>query len=775
MANYSVLKAAVEAVVKTNGNQEITGANMQSTLISIINSLGTGYQFMGVATPSTSPGTPDYNVAYIGGAGTYANFGTSVTVPVGSICVFKYNGSWTKEQIDVCLDDVIAKANVISLDNAIQWKAGNIDPSTGQILPSSNNNYYSSIFPAGLIKDGITCDYFNTRTFCIAYYDENNNFQSRSSYVPNKFDWNTISPSQRIRIVVATVNVSDTLSIDEVLTGIRFLSINNKNISDKIDNLLSGCPVSYKDPDLFVVGTLNENGNIIYLNSNKAIFTRNVIIGKSIIQLPNTMQYNLAYYNNGVFQSRGDWVVGNGNPQIIDADEYKVIIAKVTAETYTEYGVSDTLENVQLFCNEAYANTYGAWKASQLVNLAVFPYNVDNYVFKNIDNNGNEIDPATGTSNYASVMVSAGDYSYLKITSKRQGYLACVAKWDGVTGNFIERTSYSDNIELENDNQYSVRYVLFAPNRTETLSEIFDAFDIEVAFEQLSPLNSYIKSQSANTQVKQMQYPLLAFNGKFMHFSVDDSVAIWRALINNPSVTSIFDTVYFGALKELHDATGMCVTINLFCCDAIVGETPTITLSDIPNTWASEFQANSDWLNFSLHSYFTDQKYGTPVTGHSLLQDFTYCNTQIERFTGTKDCISRQLRLGYFNCPSEEEAVSIANIQNGVKIYSTADDNRTDNMYLDGNQREEMNSKGLLYDTNNELVFIKSMPRLDDATNISAIISTLQQVKGTQKVLEMFCHESSYITYKTAMINLFNSLKSSNGYDFAFLADLFNN
>lgn len=99
MANYSVLKAAVQAVVKTNGNQEITGANMQSTLISIINSLGTGYQFMGVATPSTSPGTPDYNVAYIGGAGTYANFGTSVTVPVGSIGVFKYNGSWTKEQI----------------------------------------------------------------------------------------------------------------------------------------------------------------------------------------------------------------------------------------------------------------------------------------------------------------------------------------------------------------------------------------------------------------------------------------------------------------------------------------------------------------------------------------------------------------------------------------------------------------------------------------------------------------------------------------------------
>lgn len=113
MANYATLKAAVLAVVKTNGNQEITGANMQSTLLSIINSVGAGYQFMGVATTSTSPGTPDYNVYYIGGAGTYANFGTSVTVPVGSIGVFKYNGSWTNE---IFSDGLINKVNELRND-----------------------------------------------------------------------------------------------------------------------------------------------------------------------------------------------------------------------------------------------------------------------------------------------------------------------------------------------------------------------------------------------------------------------------------------------------------------------------------------------------------------------------------------------------------------------------------------------------------------------------------------------------------------------------------
>lgn len=102
MADYSTLKAAVADVVKTNGSQAITGANLQTVLLSIINSIGGGgYIFAGVATPSTSVGTPDQNVFYITGAGTFANMGTSVTVPVGAIGIFKYNGSWSNSQIRI--------------------------------------------------------------------------------------------------------------------------------------------------------------------------------------------------------------------------------------------------------------------------------------------------------------------------------------------------------------------------------------------------------------------------------------------------------------------------------------------------------------------------------------------------------------------------------------------------------------------------------------------------------------------------------------------------
>lgn len=93
MANYATLKAAIQDVVKTNGNNEITGALLQQSLLAIIDAIGLGYQFIGIATPATTPGTPDQRVFYIGSAGTYPNFGPAV-IPSGNMGVFYYDTEW---------------------------------------------------------------------------------------------------------------------------------------------------------------------------------------------------------------------------------------------------------------------------------------------------------------------------------------------------------------------------------------------------------------------------------------------------------------------------------------------------------------------------------------------------------------------------------------------------------------------------------------------------------------------------------------------------------
>lgn len=95
MSNYSTLKQAIQSVIKTNGNEEITGTVLQNVLLSIVDSIGANYTFAGVATPQTDAGAPDQNVFYIAPAGTYTNFGSSSTVDDGCIAVFMYDGSWT--------------------------------------------------------------------------------------------------------------------------------------------------------------------------------------------------------------------------------------------------------------------------------------------------------------------------------------------------------------------------------------------------------------------------------------------------------------------------------------------------------------------------------------------------------------------------------------------------------------------------------------------------------------------------------------------------------
>ena len=106
MANYETLKANIAQVITTNGNNEITGAILQSLLISIVTSLGDGYQYKGIAKLNTNPGTPDQKVFYLATRGTYVNFDNkAVTTSVG---VLKYDGTWTVEGSQIAnLADVV--------------------------------------------------------------------------------------------------------------------------------------------------------------------------------------------------------------------------------------------------------------------------------------------------------------------------------------------------------------------------------------------------------------------------------------------------------------------------------------------------------------------------------------------------------------------------------------------------------------------------------------------------------------------------------------------
>ena len=109
---YDVLKTTVQNALPDNTSNEISAADVRSSILAVINSLGAEFQFGGEAEPTDNPGTPDYKVAYLASTpGTYSNFG-GITLADGEVAILLWNGSaWSKKETGI-----MAKNSAIGTD-----------------------------------------------------------------------------------------------------------------------------------------------------------------------------------------------------------------------------------------------------------------------------------------------------------------------------------------------------------------------------------------------------------------------------------------------------------------------------------------------------------------------------------------------------------------------------------------------------------------------------------------------------------------------------------
>ncbi len=236
MANYANLKSAIQEVIRQNGNNEITGALMQQTLLSMVGVLGAGYQFMGIATTSMDPGTPDYNVAYLAPAGTYPNFGNK-TIATGYIGVLSYNGTWAVSTIAVggssptpTPENAVLGGGQLSLVNRRfpAWSQGTADikskfitmmsvDANGVLQVQAGNNLGNTSSELLHISDLTITPNADAVIFKVVFYDETGAFQSATPYMArsantyvtqaNVVQSYTIT-NQYCRIVVANTTLS---------------------------------------------------------------------------------------------------------------------------------------------------------------------------------------------------------------------------------------------------------------------------------------------------------------------------------------------------------------------------------------------------------------------------------------------------------------------------------------------------------------------------------------------------------------------------------------
>ena len=117
--------------------------------------------------------------------------------------------------------------------------------------------------------------------------------------------------------------------------------------------------------------------------------------------------------------------------------------------------------------------------------------------------------------------------------------------------------------------------------------------------------------------------------------SLDDNIRFLEDIAKNAHrYGSIFENPYLSFLREVHERYGTKVHANLFY---EAGGTDGFTLSQMPDTFRHEFEANSDWLRFSFHAKaeFPDRPYLHTDYQH-LFDDLHAVKEQILRFASER-------------------------------------------------------------------------------------------------------------------------------------------
>lgn len=242
MGNYKQLKAAIAAVIKANGMQEITGDVLQATLLSLVSNIGDNATFAGMATPDTNPGTPDQNIFYLAAQpGVYSNFG-GVELTDQVLIFTNKNGIWVKNESGIATSGKITK-----LENKIEGLS--IKASEYVIGNWAGDNPPKATSTDGYLRCNVPYQIDANTNDVISMYNSQGKKVRIIDYGltikltdanGNKVDWsyqdsgNDILPSANAKLLYIHTSTPSTISN---IDGFFFLGMFSKKIVDYITEL----------------------------------------------------------------------------------------------------------------------------------------------------------------------------------------------------------------------------------------------------------------------------------------------------------------------------------------------------------------------------------------------------------------------------------------------------------------------------------------------------------------------------------------------------------
>ena len=752
MANYKSLQTTINANVKRNGNQEITGQILNSVLNAMVDTLGTGYSFAGVATPATNPGTPDAKVFYIAnGKGSYTHFG-ELEVTEDDVVVLYWDSSWHKVSTGIASNEKLSKleSRIISLENAGYQFVGVATVDTSPGTPEQKVFYMASM--PGVYRNFNNLEIVKNEIACLVY---NNGWTKQSVQIINSIksiglddivlslsrgfyridfsstetdDWNKalINDISNYRYLIIGASVRNDAYISLTDSNNKLLWQTNTNNTNKWVIDLDKYPgasklyLSNETSNLanpYVVGIDGAMANLLDLYENKA----------DIEALIDSFIQQAVFPVNGYIKTDGTVVENNywRRTNLIPIEQF------ISARVYSHPSVASiafySANNLDSFISGLSYSEYDTWKLYnksqitipdgtkyvvlssdfvvpgywvKIIDISAFLTNVESKIAENLVQINNVKVQLSGVelineleSGFYDKTLEKGEHSafnceVLDISEFDRLVITASVR----TNAYLSLTDSNKNI-LWQSNDSSVT------TRTLDLSLYPNAAKLYFTNET-SVINtpSVIGYKGLIVEVQKLSEKVNAISGtaiKIAHFSFDDvHYSLEDITTNANTYSSIFDNPFFAALKNLHDNLGMVFSLYVFWNATASDGVTTWHLTDVTNKFANDFTANAKWLKFGLHT--------------GAYSDFV---TQILRITGTPECIDTVPRFNGF-VGSLETCLAARDAKCGIIGLLCPDDNRN-GYYFDSTTSAMIYNRGKYFDAANQLYCFRSLKRIE--------------------------------------------------------------
>ncbi|NLC57784.1 MAG: hypothetical protein GX774_13185 [Armatimonadetes bacterium] len=230
-------------------------------------------------------------------------------------------------------------------------------------------------------------------------------------------------------------------------------------------------------------------------------------------------------------------------------------------------------------------------------------------------------------------------------------------------------------------------------------------------------------------------------------FSVDDNIQFLKDLARNAGrYGSLFDNHYLAFWREMHRRYGARIQFNVYYAT----DERDFNLTQMPECYRDEWQANADWLRLTFHAYADKPDRPYLGAGYDVLaHDYQLVTREIERFAGP-ELLSPFTTVHWGEATREGcQALRDQGIRGLAGYFVFENERASVSYYLDAAQVAHLNRRDYWKDTQTDLLFIKH-DLVCNTLPLEAIVPHLEQVSANPheaEVLELMVHEQYFCPF----------------------------